>query len=119
MANETLQKFWTLCSEDAALQNFSKRRKMSLYFRITDSGDQFHMIFDTGTVQAGEGAPATSPDLVLSMNSKTLDGLMTGKIHGETAVMSGALYVSDEWKAMDIQGIQGDLARLYKQAAGL
>jgi hypothetical protein len=44
---------------------------------------------------------------------------MTGKIHGETAVMSGALYVSDEWKAMDVQGIQGDWARLYKQAAGL
>ena len=39
-------------------------------------------------------------------------------LHGETAVMSGALYVSDEWKAMDIQGIQGDLARLYRQAAG-
>jgi putative sterol carrier protein len=119
MANELLQKFWTLCTEDQALQNFGKRRKMSLYFRITDTGDQFHLNFDTGTVTAGEGAPATTPDLVLSMNSKTLDGLMTGKMHGETAVMSGALYVSDEWKAMDIQGIQGDLARLYRQAAGL
>jgi len=119
MANELLQKFWTLCAEDQALQNFGKRRKMSLYFRITDTGDQFHLIFDTGTVSAGEGAPATTPDLVLSMNAKTLDGLMTGKMHGETAVMSGALYVSDEWKAMDIQGIQGDLSRLYKQAAGL
>jgi putative sterol carrier protein len=119
MANEILQKFCALCAEDPALQNFSKRRKMSLFFRITDTGDQFHMNFDTGTVTAGDGAPAGSPDLVLSMNSKTLDGMMTGKIHGETAVMSGALYVSDEWKAMDIQGIQGDLARLYKQAAGL
>jgi putative sterol carrier protein len=53
------------------------------------------------------------------MSSKTLNDLMTGKLHGETAVMSGALYVSDEWKAMDIQGIQSDLARLYKQAAGV
>ena len=119
MANEMLQKFWTLCADDQALQNFGLRRKMSLYFRITDTGDQFHLIFDTGTVRAGEGAPATTPDLVLSMTSKTLDGLMTGKMHGETAVMSGALYVSDEWKAMDIQGIQGDLSRLYKQAAGV
>jgi putative sterol carrier protein len=119
MANEVLQKFWTLCAGDEALQNFAKRRKMSLYFRITDTGDQFHMVFDTGTVQAGDGAPAASPDLVLSMSSQTLNNLMTGKMHGETAVMSGALYVSDEWKAMDIQGIQGDLARLYKQAAGL
>jgi putative sterol carrier protein len=119
MASETLQKFWVLCSEDAALQNFGKRRKMSLYFRITDTGDQFYLVFDTGAVSAGDGAPATSPDLVLSMNSKTLDGLMTGKLHGETAVMSGALYVSDEWKAMDVQAIQGDLARLYRQAAGL
>lgn len=119
MANETLQKFWTLCAEDAALQGFSKRRKMSIYFRITDTGDQFHMNFDAGAVSAGEGAPATNADLVLSMSSKTLEALMTGKMHGETAVMSGALYVSDEWKAMDIQGIQGDLARLYKQAAGL
>ncbi len=119
MASETLQKFLALCAEDTAMQNFAKRRKMSLYFRITDTGDQFHMIFDTGAVSAGEGAPATNADLVLSMSSKTLEGLMTGKMHGETAVMSGALYVSDEWKAMDIQGIQGDLARLYKQAAGL
>jgi putative sterol carrier protein len=119
MANETLQKFCALCAEDSALQNFAKRRKMSLFFRITDTGDQFHMIFDTGTVTAGDGAPATTPDLVLSLNSKTLDGMMTGKIHGETAVMSGALYVSDEWKAMDIQGIQGDLGRLYRQAAGI
>lgn len=119
MASETLQKFWVMCSEDTALQNFAMRRKMSLFFRITDTGDQFHLIFDTGTVTAGDGAPPTSPDLVLSMTSKTLDGLMTGKMHGETAVMSGALYVSDEWKAMDIQGIQGDLARLYRQAAGL
>ena len=36
----------------------------------------------------------------------------------KTALASD-LYVSDEWKAMDIQGIQGDLARLYRQAAGL
>jgi putative sterol carrier protein len=119
MASEILQKFCALCAEDSALQNFSKRRKMSLFFRITDTGDQFHMIFDTGTVTAGDGAPPAAPDLVLSLNSKTLDGMMTGKIHGETAVMSGALYVSDEWKAMDIQGIQGDLGRLYRQAAGM
>jgi putative sterol carrier protein len=119
MANEVLQKFWGLCAEDGALQNFARRRKMSLYFRITDSGDQFHMVFDNGTVASGEGAPPSSPDLVLSMSSKTLNDLMTGKMHGETAVMSGALYVSDEWKAMDVQGIQSDLARLYKQAAGL
>ena len=119
MANETLQKFCALCTEDSALQNFARRRKMSLFFRITDTGDQFHMVFDTGAVSAGDGAPAASPDLVMSMTSKTLDGLMTGKMNGETAVMSGALYVSDEWKAMDVQGIQGDLARLYRQAAGL
>lgn len=119
MASEVLQKFWTLCAQDPALQNFSKRRKMSLFFRITDSGEQFHLTFDTGSVSAGEGAPAGTPDLVLSMTSKTLNDMMTGKLHGETAVMSGALYVSDEWKAMDIQGIQGDLARLYKQAAGV
>ena len=118
MANEVLQKFCTLCAGDEALQNFAKRRKMSLFFRITDTGDQFHMIFDTGAVKAGEGAPATSPDLVLSMSSQTLNNLMTGKLHGETAVMSGALYVSDEWKAMDVQGIQSDLARLYRQAVG-
>ena len=118
MANETLQKFLSLCPGDSALQDFGKRRKMSLFFRITDSGDQFHMVFDGGTVVAGEGAPSGgAPDLVLSTTSKTLDGLMTGKIHGETAVMSGALYVSDEWKAMDLQAILGDMVRLYKQAA--
>lgn len=118
MANEMLQKFLTLCAEDSALQNFAKRRKMSLYFRITDNGDQFHMVFDNGTVSSGEGAPPSSPDLVVSMSSKTLNDVMTGKLHAETAVMSGALYVSDEWKAMDVQGILSDWIRLYKQAAG-
>lgn len=116
MANEILTKFWALCAQDEALKAFAKHRKMSVFFRITDTGDQFYINFDTGTVAAGEGAPTGTPDLVLSMSSKTLEGLMTGKLHGETAVMSGALYVSDEWKAMDIQGIQHDLARLYKQA---
>jgi putative sterol carrier protein len=119
MVNEVLQKFCELCPKDSALQNFAKRRKMNVYFRITDSGDQFHMVFNDGTVASGEGAPPNSPDLVLSMSSKTLNDLMTGKLHGETAVMSGALYVSDEWKAMDMQGILGDLIRLYKQAAEL
>ena len=119
MANEVLTKFWTLCAQDEAMKAFAKHRKMSVFFRITDSGDQFHMVFDTGTITAGEGAPASTPDLVVSMSTQTWHGLMTGKLHGESAVMSGALYVSDEWKAMDVQGVVPDLARLYKQAAGL
>jgi putative sterol carrier protein len=119
MANEVLEKFWTLCTQDEALQNFAKKRKMSVFFRVTDTGDQFHLVFGDGAVTAGAGAPPASPDLTMSMSSNTLNGLMSGKLHGETAVMSGALYVSDEWKAMDLQGIQRDLARVYKLAAGL
>jgi putative sterol carrier protein len=117
MANEVLVKFWTLCAQDEALQTFAKRRKMSVFFRITDSGDQFHLVFADGAVTAGEGAPTPAADLTMSMSANTLNGLMTGKIHGESAVMSGALYVSDEWKAMDLQGILRDLTRLYKQAS--
>jgi putative sterol carrier protein len=117
MPNEMLARFLALCTEDDALKTFAKNRKMSAYFRITDSGDQFYIAFDAGTVKADAGAPATTADLVLSMSSQTLQGLMTGKLHGETAVMSGQLYVSDEWRAMDMQAIQRDLARLFQQAS--
>ena len=117
MPNEMLVKFLALCTEDDALKAFAKNRKMSSFFRITDSGDQFYIAFDAGTVTGDVGAPATSPDLVLSMSSQTLQGLMTGKVHGETAVMNGQLYVSDEWRAMDMQAILHDLARLFQQAS--
>lgn len=117
MANETLTKFLALCADDAALKNFAKNRKTSALFRITDTGDQFYITFDSGAVTADSGAPSTTADLVLSMSSAVLQNLMTGKLNGEMAVMSGQLYVSDEWRAMDMQGIQRDLARLYTQAA--
>ena len=117
MAQETLSKFLALCAEDEALKNFAKTRKMNVYFKITDTGDQFYLQFETGAVKTGLGAPSASPDLVMSMSGQTLQGLMSGKLYGESAVMSGQLYVSDEWKAMDLQGIQRDLARLFAQAA--
>ncbi len=117
MPDETLKKFLILCTEDAALKSFAKNRKTNAYFRITDTGEQFYIAFDGGSVTTGTDAPATSPDLVLSMSSQTLDNLMTGKLHGEMAVMTGQLYVSDEWRAMDMQGIQRDLIRIYQQAS--
>jgi putative sterol carrier protein len=117
MANEILSKFLALCAEDTALKNFAKNRKTSTYFRLTDSGDQFFITFDGGTVTTGSGAPANTADLVLSMTSSVLHNLLTGKLNGEMAVMSGQLYVSDEWRAMDMQGILRDLNRLYTQAA--
>lgn len=117
MPNETLNKFLALCAEDAALKSFARNRKTNAHFRITDTGEQFYIAFDGGTVTTGTDAPGTSPDLVLSMSSQTLNNLMSGKLHGEMAVMTGQLYVSDEWRAMDMQGIQRDLIRLYQQAA--
>ena len=117
MSNEMLTKFLALCAEDAALKTFAKNRKTSTFFKITDTGDQFYIVFDGGMVKTGAGSPESSPDLVLSMNSQTLQNLMAGKLPGEVAVMSGQLYVSDEWKAMDMQGVQRDLARLFQQAS--
>lgn len=118
MANETLTKFLALCAEDETLKNFAKHQKTTVVFQVSDTGEDFFFKFEAGVVTAGTGKPEGTVDLMLRMNSKTMENLLSGKLDGESAVMSGALYVSNEWKAMEIQGIQYALTRCYKQALG-
>jgi putative sterol carrier protein len=117
MDEAVLTRWLAACQADPSLQEFAKNRQLSVQYRLSDSGQEFHTIFANGTVQAGLGVLDIPPDLSLKMTGETFDGLMSGRINGTTAAMSGKVRFSgDTMKAMPAQRIQKDLIRLYQEA---
>ncbi len=116
MLEKILRQFLAACEKEPDMQTFAAGRQLTMHYVLTDAGLEFYMAFDNGTVRAGMGAPPARADLTLKMKAEIFDGMMTGKVNGATAAMTGKLKFSgDTGKAMALQRVQREISRLYMQ----
>jgi autoinducer 2 (AI-2) kinase len=68
-------------------------------------------------VEGALGAPPIPPDITLKMKADIFDGMMTGRVNGTQAAMTGKLtFTGDTSKAMAMTKIARDMGRLYESA---
>lgn len=117
MFKEVIGKFLQACQEDNVLKEFASRRSMGLHFMITDKELEFLLAFQDGAVVTALGAPSDKTDMIVRMDVETFDGVMTGRINGAVAYMTGKLrFTGDTSKGMLLQRLIKDMVRLYTQA---
>ncbi len=102
---------------DPALIAYAAARNVMSHYTVADLGLEFHVGFRRGVVEAGLGAPAEPAEVRMKASAETLDSILTGRISGNKAAMSGKLSFSGDVRlAMGMQRVQGDLIRLYSAA---
>lgn len=112
-----LQAFLEKAKSDPALIAFAAGRKVISHYTVTDLGLEFYVGFRQGVVEAGLGPPVETAEVRMKASAETLDGILTGRISGNKAAMSGKLSFSGDVRlAMGMQRVQGDLIRLYTAA---
>jgi autoinducer 2 (AI-2) kinase len=111
-----IQNFVERASRDEGLRAAADK-DLTLQFRLTDAGLEFYLGFKEGEVIAGMGRPEEDADVQLKMKAEVFDGMFTGKLSGMEAATSGRLSFSgDTAKAMALQSINRDIARIYDSA---
>ena len=117
MLNEIITKFLSACEGDSVLQDFEKKRPLTVQFVIPDQNLVFYISFVDGMVQTGFGQASPPAHMTLRMEEAIFDGVMSGKINGASAAMSEKLhYRGDTMRGMALQKIINDIIRLYKQS---
>jgi len=112
-----IHRFCELAAGDPTLNQFAARKRVTTHYIITDIGLEFYIGFLDGKVLAGLGAPPSPAEVRMKTDAETLDGILTGRISGTKAAMSGKLAFSGDVRlAMGLQRIQGELIRLYSKA---
>jgi putative sterol carrier protein len=110
--------------EDAALREFANKHSVSSNYIAGDLGVEFYVDFRDGRVITGLGAPPQPAQVKLTAKAETLDAVLTGRLGGKRAAMTGKLsFTGDMRLAMSMQKILGDMIRLYsaarKEAGGI
>lgn len=114
---ELLRRFCEKAVADPALRAFAAKRRVMTHYTMTDLGLEFYIGFQDGEVVAGLGAPPTPAEVRMKATAEVLDGILTGRLSGQKAAMSGKLSFSGDIRtAMGVQRVQGDLIRLYTAA---
>jgi len=114
---EIVRRFCEKAVADPALREFAARRRVMTHYTMTDLGLEFYIGFQDGQVVAGLGAPPTPAEVRMKATAEVLDGILTGRLSGQKAAMSGKLSFSGDVRtAMGVQRVQGDLIRLYTAA---
>jgi L-ribulose-5-phosphate 4-epimerase len=114
---EIVRRFCEKAVADPALREFAARRRVMTHYTMTDLGLEFYIGFQDGQVVAGLGAPPTAAEVRMKATAEVLDGILTGRLSGQKAAMSGKLSFSGDVRtAMGVQRVQGDLIRLYSAA---
>jgi len=114
---EIVRRFCEKAVADPALREFAARRRVMTHYTMTDLGLEFYIGFQDGEVVAGLGAPPTPAEVRMKATAEVLDGILTGRLSGQKAAMSGKLSFSGDVRtAMGVQRVQGDLIRLYSAA---
>lgn len=114
---EILRRFCEKAAADPALRAFAAKRRVMTHYTMTDLGLEFHIGFQDGEVVAGLGAPSALAEVRMKATAEVLDGILTGRLSGQRAAMSGKLSFSGDVRtAMGVQRVQGDLIRLYTAA---
>ena len=113
---KVLLKMAELMQSDEALIAGSKGKKVSVCYKFPDLGVFFYNKFVDGKVEAGLGE-LKDADMQLKMTSDIFDGMNTGKVNAARAAMKGDIaYTGNVTAGMKIQGLQGDIGRVYQKA---
>jgi autoinducer 2 (AI-2) kinase len=111
-----LDDFVARCLGDAALADAADGRDVTLHFLVTDLDLAFWLRL-RGGLSGGLGAPDAPAEVELRLRADVLDGMFTGRVNPMQAAMAGRLaFTGDAAKAMTLQHLQADLARLYRAA---
>ena len=114
---EIVRRFCEKAVADPALREFAARRRVMTHYTMTDLGLEFYIGFQDGQVVAGLGVPPTAAEVRMKATAEVLDSILTGRLSGQKAAMSGKLSFSGDVRtAMGVQRVQGDLIRLYTAA---
>ncbi|AGZ49501.1 NAD(P)-dependent oxidoreductase [Mycobacterium kansasii] len=112
-----LKGFVERITHDEALSAFAAGKSVTLHFTLTDLELAFFLQLQGGEITADLGDPAAPADVELRMRAEILDGMFTGRVNPMQAAMGGRLSFSgDTAKAMTLQNMQDDLARLYQES---
>jgi len=112
-----LRVFLDHATTDPALLAFAARRAVVSQYAVSDLGVEFYIGFREGRVLAGLGAPAQPAEVRLKAKGETLDAILTGRLNGNKAAMTGKLSFSGDVRlAMGMQRVQKDFVRLYSAA---
>lgn len=114
--NSILKEFTTNITADREMIKFSQGRNVVFSFPIKDINQTIFMAFIDGKVSAGLEAPPHDPDVKVTMDADTLDGIFTGRVNATKAATSGKMTFSgNTGKAMTFIHIQSILSRLYSE----
>lgn len=112
-----LERFCTDMAADDAIVATSADRQVTLQFSVLDLGLDFHIGLDNGQVLNGLGPAPAGADVYLEMRAEILDGMFAGTIDTMECAMNGEIsFRGDTTKAMTLQQMNADMARLYKAA---
>lgn len=110
--------FLERAAADEALLRFAARRTVGSHYVVSDLGLEFHIGFGDGRVTAGLGPPEHPADVRLKARGEVLDAILTGRLGGNRAAMTGKLSFSGDLRtAMGLQKVQKDFIRLYSAAS--
>ena len=111
-----LEDFVSRCNDDEELIDFARERDLTMAFFLSDVNLGFWLRL-RGDLVCGVGVPEDDPDVELRMAVAVLDGMFSGRVNGMQATQNGELsFTGDAAKAMTLQEIQRDLARLWGEA---
>jgi ribulose-5-phosphate 4-epimerase/fuculose-1-phosphate aldolase/putative sterol carrier protein len=112
-----LELFLSRIALDERLHEFAAGHTVSSHYFLNDLGLEFHIGFGQGNAYAALGPPPEPADIKLKAKVENLDAILTGRIGGNRAAMTGKLSFSGNIAvAMGLQKIQPDLIRLYSAA---
>jgi autoinducer 2 (AI-2) kinase len=111
-----IERFLAGARDDGALRRFAAARDVTLHFALTDVPLELHLRL-RGDVTAAPGPPDAPAEVELRLRAFVLDGMFTGRVNAMQEALSGGLsFTGDAGKAMALQQLQGDLARLWRAA---
>lgn len=92
------------------------RADLSVGFVVTDLDAQYSLYLKQGEVTGSPGG-TDETSIAVTMNSATLDRLLSGRLDGESAYMTGQLRLrGSEWVAESAAGYLGQIAAAYRAA---
>ncbi len=112
-----IQGFIAHAFRDPALEAFAATHRVSVQYVLNDIDLRFYMAFEGGIVTGGMGVRPQTTDVQLKMKAGVFDSILTGRLSGIQAAMTGRLSFSGDTRvAMNLQRIGNDLNRLYTKA---
>jgi sugar (pentulose or hexulose) kinase/phosphoglycerate dehydrogenase-like enzyme/ribulose-5-phosphate 4-epimerase/fuculose-1-phosphate aldolase/putative sterol carrier protein len=111
-----VREFLDRIAGDEEIRTATADKDVTLHFTLTDLALPFFLHLKGSETGGDLGDPAEA-DVELKMRADVFDGMFTGRVNAMQAAMSGGLSFSgDTTKAMTLQDLQAEFARLYQEA---